>query len=46
MKNGSLLEDFKPPVNPSEEIDDPEDFKPESWVDEKRIPDPDASKVK
>ena len=42
---GDLLEDFVPAVNPPEEIDDPEDKKPESWVDTKRIPDPDARKV-
>lgn len=41
---GNLLEDFKPPVNPEKEIDDPEDSKPEDWVDAKRIPDPDAKK--
>ncbi|KAF8665464.1 hypothetical protein AX16_000482 [Volvariella volvacea WC 439] len=43
-KTGSLLEDFKPPVNPPSEIDDPEDSKPADWVDEARIPDPDAKK--
>ena len=42
---GNLLEDFTPPVNPEKEIDDPEDKKPEDWVDEKRIADPDATKV-
>ena len=42
---GSLLEDFNPPVNPEKEIDDPDDKKPEDWVDEKRIPDPEAVKV-
>jgi len=44
IQSGSLLEDFDPPVNPSAEIDDPNDFKPEDWVDQKRIPDPDATK--
>ncbi|GJJ13157.1 hypothetical protein Clacol_007408 [Clathrus columnatus] len=44
VKTGSLLEDFNPPVNPPKEIDDPEDFKPEDWVDEARISDPDATK--
>ncbi|KAJ7269333.1 Calreticulin family-domain-containing protein [Mycena haematopus] len=43
-KSGSLLEDFQPPVNPPKEIDDPEDTKPEDWVDTKRIEDPEASK--
>ena len=31
-------------MNPPSEIDDPEDKKPEDWVDEKRIADPDATK--
>lgn len=43
-ESGSLLEDMTPPVNPSEEIDDPTDFKPEDWVDEATMPDPEASK--
>ena len=42
---GDLLEDFSPSVNPPEEIEDPEDKKPEDWVDAKRIADPDATKV-
>ena len=42
---GSLLEDFTPAVNPPKEIDDPEDKKPEDWVDVRRIADPDAVKV-
>ncbi|THG96951.1 hypothetical protein EW026_g4980 [Hermanssonia centrifuga] len=41
---GNLLEDFAPAVNPPKEIDDPEDTKPEDWVDTKRIADPDAKK--
>jgi hypothetical protein len=44
-KKGNLLEDFEPPVNPPKEIDDPDDKKPEDWVDEAMIPDPDAKKV-
>ncbi|KAF2277483.1 Calreticulin-domain-containing protein [Westerdykella ornata] len=44
VRNGTLLEDFTPPVNPEKEIDDPNDKKPEDWVDEARIPDPDAKK--
>lgn len=44
QKRGNLLEDFSPPVNPSAEIDDSEDKKPEDWVDIKRIADPDATK--
>ena len=45
QRSGNLLEDFTPPVNPPKEIDDPEDEKPADWVDQKRIPDPDATKV-
>lgn len=44
VKNGSLLEDFNPSVNPLEEIDDPNDTKPDDWVDTARIPDPEAKK--
>lgn len=44
IKNGSLLEDFSPPVNPEKLIDDETDKKPEDWVDQARIPDPDATK--
>lgn len=43
-RNGTLLEDFSPSVNPPEEIDDPKDTKPEDWVDEARIADPEAKK--
>ncbi|CAO1629158.1 unnamed protein product [Sympodiomycopsis kandeliae] len=43
-KNGTLLEEFKPPVNPEKEIDDPKDSKPADWVDTPRIADPDATK--
>ncbi|KAH7907792.1 Calreticulin-domain-containing protein [Hygrophoropsis aurantiaca] len=44
QRNGSLLEDFTPAVNPAKEIDDPEDSKPEDWVDAKKIADPEAVK--
>ncbi|OCK80703.1 calnexin-like protein [Lepidopterella palustris CBS 459.81] len=44
IRNGTLLEDFTPSVNPEKEIDDPKDKKPEDWVEEARIPDPDAKK--
>ena len=30
----------------ADEVDDPEDFKPESWVDLAEIDDPDATKVR
>jgi calnexin len=43
-RNGTLLEDFSPSVNPEAEIDDAEDKKPEDWVDEARIADPEATK--
>lgn len=32
-KGGSLFEDFEPAFNPPEEVDDPEDSKPDTWVD-------------
>ncbi|KAK3626350.1 hypothetical protein LTR56_019825 [Elasticomyces elasticus] len=44
VKNGSLLEDFSPAVNPEAEIDDPNDSKPSTWVEEAQIPDPSAKK--
>jgi hypothetical protein len=44
LSSGSLLEDFTPAVNPPKEIDDPEDTKPETWVDIKKIADPAAVK--
>jgi len=46
VKSVSLLKagDFSPNVNPPEEIDDPEDKKPEDWVDTAKIDDPEASK--
>ena len=44
LRNGSLLEDFSPEVNPPEEIDDPKDEKPSDWVEEAKIPDSKATK--
>lgn len=41
---GSLLEDFTPAVNPPEEIDDPNDKKPEDWDEREKIVDPSATK--
>ena len=32
-KAGSLFEDFEPAINPPEQIDDPDDSKPSTWVD-------------
>jgi len=44
VASGSLLENFNPPVNPPEMIDDPEDKKPSDWIDDAEIPDPQATK--
>merc|ERR1740130_458341 len=46
VKEASLLtaEDFEPPVNPPKEIDDPEDTKPEEWIDDPKMADPETSK--
>jgi len=44
VASGSLMEDFDPPVNPAKQIDDPEDEKPQDWVDEAKIADTEASK--
>lgn len=41
---GTLLDGFSPAVNPPKEIDDPDDKKPDTWVDKAKIPDPDATK--
>jgi len=43
-REGSLLEELDPPINPPAEIDDPADKKPADWVDEAKIADPEASK--
>jgi len=43
-KEGSLFEHFTPAVNPPKEIDDENDKKPEDWVDDARIADPEATK--
>eukprot|EP00818_Percolomonas_sp_WS_P000948 CAMPEP_0117439348 /NCGR_PEP_ID=MMETSP0759-20121206/2519_1 /TAXON_ID=63605 /ORGANISM="Percolomonas cosmopolitus, Strain WS" /LENGTH=556 /DNA_ID=CAMNT_0005231061 /DNA_START=35 /DNA_END=1705 /DNA_ORIENTATION=- len=43
-KKGSLLEDMDPPINPPKMIDDPQDKKPDDWVDEEYIDDLDAVK--
>ncbi|RKF78734.1 Calnexin-like protein [Golovinomyces cichoracearum] len=44
VRSFDLHEDFDPPFNPPKEIDDSTDTKPDNWVDEQRIPDPDAKK--
>ena len=45
-KHGKLdgKDDFSPSLLPEAEIDDPEDKKPEDWVDEAKIKDPEATK--
>jgi len=45
-KRADLLSptDFKPPVNPPKEIDDPADSKPTDWIDDPKMDDPEASK--
>jgi calnexin len=40
----SLSKDFEPPVQPVNQIDDKDDKKPADWVEEKKIPDPEAVK--
>lgn len=44
VNSGNLLEDMTPPINPSKEIIDPNDKKPEDWDEREKIPDPDATK--
>mmetsp|Transcript_24410 Transcript_24410/g.59231 ORF Transcript_24410/g.59231 Transcript_24410/m.59231 type:complete len:504 (+) Transcript_24410:73-1584(+) len=44
VATGSLLEDMSPSINPSAEIDDPTDSKPEDWIDNPKMPDPSATK--
>ncbi|MEJ1272877.1 calnexin [Cricetulus griseus] len=44
VNSGNLLNDMTPAVNPSREIEDPEDQKPEDWDERPKIPDPDAVK--
>ncbi|VDL92184.1 unnamed protein product [Schistocephalus solidus] len=44
VNSGNLLKDVNPPVNPPNEIDDPNDKKPADWDDRAKIPDPTAKK--
>lgn len=37
VNEGQLLKDFNPPINPPKEIDDPNDFKPESWDEREKV---------
>eukprot|EP01133_Synstelium_polycarpum_P000164 gene164-194_t len=41
---GDFHKDFTPAFNPPREINDPEDSKPSTWVDNAQIVDPEASK--
>ncbi len=43
-RNGSLLTQFQPPLQPLADMDDPADRQPDSWVTEEQIPDPNAVK--
>lgn len=45
VRAGNLHDEgvFFPSINPPEEIDDEDDVKPEDWVDEAYIPDPDQA---
>merc|ERR1719495_1236029 len=44
VASGSFSEDFDPPLQPPEEIPDPEDKKPEDWIDDADMDDPEAVK--
>ncbi|KAJ2950345.1 hypothetical protein O0L34_g8582 [Tuta absoluta] len=44
VNSGSLLEHFTPAVNPPEEVDDPDDKKPDDWDEREKIVDPEARK--
>ncbi|KAI0216388.1 Calnexin [Lamellibrachia satsuma] len=44
VNSGSLLQDFEPSVNPSKEVVDPTDVKPEDWDEREKIADPEATK--
>jgi calnexin len=37
VNEGHLLKDFTPPINPPKEIDDPNDFKPETWDEREKV---------
>ncbi|KAM3866760.1 calnexin [Diretmus argenteus] len=44
VNSGSLLADMTPPVNPTAEIEDPDDRKPDDWDERAKIQDPNAVK--
>ncbi len=43
-RNGSLLTEFSPPLQPLADMDDASDRQPDSWVTQEQIPDPAAVK--
>jgi len=43
-KKGTFADDFDPPFQPEKEIKDPDDEKPEDWVDDEKMDDPEAEK--
>ncbi|OSX81151.1 hypothetical protein BU14_0025s0032 [Porphyra umbilicalis] len=43
-RTGELADEFEPPVQPVEQIDDADDKKPDDWVDEAKIEDKTATK--
>lgn len=44
VNSGNLLTDMTPTVNPTAEIEDPDDHKPEDWDERAKIQDPDSVK--
>ena len=44
LKEGSLFTDMYPVINPPQMIPDPDEVKPEDWIDLEYMEDPDASK--
>jgi len=43
-KSGSLFSHMRPPIQPAEFLDDPNDVKPSDWINDPKIEDPDAVK--
>merc|ERR1719379_474911 len=41
---GDLLTDMEPSLNPSRQIPDPTDLKPEDWIDDEKMNDPNDAK--
>lgn len=44
INSGGLLTDLEPPINPPEEVDDPNDKKPDDWDERAKIVDEKATK--